>query len=162
MRQRGFTLIELLILIVMLSVVGSVIVAIIASTLRGTDKTNRLTEVRQNGSFAASIMARMIRNNVAILSCQNNSITITNPDGGTTTFSCETIGSLPTIASTSGSLRASFFPQTIEVLGCSLSCLPSTPVVGSPRQVNIVFTAQSTVDRKVSVPFQTTIQTRNY
>lgn len=142
---NGFTLIELLVVIVVLSFVGAIVVAILVSTLRGSQKTNVITEVRQNGNYAISIMARMIRNSQKINSCSGGRIDITNPDGGRTIFSCGSSN----IASNSANL----FPASVPIKSCTISC-------GS--LVTISFTAQSSSDQKVSIPFQTSIQVRNY
>ena len=59
---KGFTLIELLVVIAVLVFVGVFIGAILFSSLRGTNKTNTLTVVRQNGSFAVSQVTKTLRN----------------------------------------------------------------------------------------------------
>lgn len=158
--SRGFTIIELLVVIMVLAVVGSIVVAILVSTLRGTGKINTLTDVRQSSDYVISIMGRMIRNSQSIVSCQDNAISIVNPDKGTTQFACKTAaGGLPaTIASNSATL----FPTSVAISNCTISCPLST---SSFRTVTISFTASpvnvGSSDQKVSIPFETTIQARN-
>lgn len=154
MRKNGFTLIELLVVIMVLSFVGSLVVAILVTTLRGSNKTTTLTDVRQNADYALSTMAKMIRNSQTISACSdNNSITFINPDSGTTKFACQPA----TISSNSASL----FPPSISVSSCIISCTPS-PGSGSPISVVVSFTVSSLTDQNITIPFQTSIQTRNY
>lgn len=60
-RERGFTFIELLAVIAVLLAVSIIVGAILYTALRGTNKTNTITTVRQNGNYALSQMAKMIR-----------------------------------------------------------------------------------------------------
>lgn len=60
--RNGFTLIELLVVITVFVSVGVVIGNILFSALRGTNRTNTLTVVKQNGSFAIAQMTKMTRN----------------------------------------------------------------------------------------------------
>lgn len=58
--QKGFTLVELLASIVVLVAVGSVITGIITASLRGTNKTNAIENIRQNGNYAISQVSKNI------------------------------------------------------------------------------------------------------
>lgn len=59
--HKGFTLVELLVVVTVLITVGIVSVQIITSSLRGTNKTNLIDTVRQNGNYAISQMAKAIQ-----------------------------------------------------------------------------------------------------
>lgn len=59
-KPNGFTLMELLVVIVVVIIVGTVAAQIIASSLRGTNKSNLIETVRQNGNYAISQMAKTI------------------------------------------------------------------------------------------------------
>lgn len=159
--SKGFTLIELLVAIMVLAVVGSIVVGIVISTLRGTNKTNNLTDVRQSGDYAISIMSRMIRNSQSIISCANNTISITSPDQGVTEFMCKSAGG--NVPATIASNSASLFPISVSVSPCSITCVPIA--AGSYQTVTISFTAAPTnavsADRTASIPFITSVQTRN-
>ena len=124
----GFTLVELLVVMAVTVSIGAIVFGIITSTLRGSNKTNVINNVRQNGNFAISQMGKMIPYaksfNGASSSvgppwiCQAlppgpppplthyKSIKITSFDGGVTIFSCNDSGDLPpnTIASNAASL----------------------------------------------------------
>lgn len=58
--NRGFTLVELLASIIVLVAVGSVIAGIITSSLRGTNKTTTIENIRQSGNYALSQMSKNI------------------------------------------------------------------------------------------------------
>ncbi len=60
-RERGFTFIELLAVIAVLIAIGVIVGTILFTSLRGTNKTNTITIVRQNGNYALSLMSKMIR-----------------------------------------------------------------------------------------------------
>lgn len=59
-KMRGYTLVEMLAVIVVFSMIGGIIAAIFASSLRGSNKANVTNEVRQNGNYALTQMSRMI------------------------------------------------------------------------------------------------------
>lgn len=56
----GFTLIELLVSVIVLVAVGLVITGVISSSLRSTNKTNNIENIRQNGNYALSQMLKDI------------------------------------------------------------------------------------------------------
>jgi len=58
--SKGFTLVELLASIIVLVAVGSVIAGIITSSLRGTNKTNVIENIRQNGNYTLAQMSKNI------------------------------------------------------------------------------------------------------
>ena len=59
--HRGFTLNELLVVIVVLLVVGSILISVLISSLRGTNKVSSLDNVRTRGNYALEQMSKMIR-----------------------------------------------------------------------------------------------------
>ena len=59
-REEGFTLVELLSSIIVLVAVGSVIAGIITSSLRGTNKTTTIENIRQNGNYTLAQMSKNI------------------------------------------------------------------------------------------------------
>src|SRR3989344_7547432 len=58
--QKGFTLVELLSSIIVLVAVGSIISGIITASLRGTNKTTTIENIRQNGNYALAQMSKNI------------------------------------------------------------------------------------------------------
>ena len=59
--ERGFTLVEVLIVLTILLVIGSIIGTILFSSLRGANKTNTLSAVRQNGNYAITQISKIVR-----------------------------------------------------------------------------------------------------
>lgn len=57
---QGFTLVELLAAIVVLAICGTIIVGIVTTALRGTNKTNNVEAIRQNGNYALTRIAKSI------------------------------------------------------------------------------------------------------
>lgn len=62
MKQKGLTLVELLVVMAVLAVVGIFILNIFTSTLRGTNKTQVLGVIKQNGQAVLETMDKTIRN----------------------------------------------------------------------------------------------------
>jgi prepilin-type N-terminal cleavage/methylation domain-containing protein len=59
--QKGYTLIELLAVVLILTTVGGIVTAIVATSLQGGNRSTTVNEVRQDGNFAVTQMAKMIR-----------------------------------------------------------------------------------------------------
>jgi prepilin-type N-terminal cleavage/methylation domain-containing protein len=57
-KQKGFTLIELLTSVIVLVVVGSVIMGIVSSSLKGANKTNTIENIRQNGNYVLNQISK--------------------------------------------------------------------------------------------------------
>lgn len=152
-RQKGFTLIEVLVVIFLLGVVLVIGVNLFFSILKGASKAEITKEVKQNGDYAIAVMERMIRN-AQDASC-NGGVTITNLDGRTTRFFCES----SRIASNSGNYLTS---GNVTATGCSFTCEYSTPEV-----VTISFTLSqkgtpARVEERATQDFQTTVSLRTY
>lgn len=62
MRSKGFTIIEILVVIAVISIVGVIITEIFFNTLKGSNKSNLITKIKQNGQSALEIMDKTIRN----------------------------------------------------------------------------------------------------
>ena len=89
------------------AIMGVLISQVFFTTTRSNAKAEVLKNVKQNGDFAAELMGRMIRNaNAITTTCADTgstttSITLTNPNGGSTAFGCLLDGTVMRIASTS-------------------------------------------------------------
>lgn len=189
--RKGFTLIEMLVVIFVLSTIGVLVGAIITSALRGTNKTNTITTVRQNGFYAIAQMTKMIQNarKLDSPSCvpppsptptpvsSYPSITITSADGGQTTFACcspgDSLGN-GTISSGSGAidlstacgaLKKPLLDTNNTKLGpCTFTC--SQASASDPPIIGISFTLSqksttSFFEQSASIPFQTSVVMRN-
>lgn len=162
----GFTLVEMLVVVGVVAVVGMMAVNLFFATLKGSTKTAVLNEVKQNGDYALSVMEKMVRNakSLSPLTGQTGTITIINPDGGTTRFSCLLDGSVRKIASNSAALTS----QNVTLASCPADLFTVTTVAGKPSVVTIKFTLiQATVspsrpEERASMDFQTTVSLRTY
>lgn len=150
LNSKGFTFIELLVAMVVIMVIGVIVGSIIFSSLRGTNKTNAITVVRQNGNNAIEQMSKMIRNAKKIddpLNCVTpiNSayITFTNFDNTQTTLQCCNALSPRTIKSfgLGGSCATgSRFVDTdtgVTLVDCSFTCSQNTSF--DAKTINISF-----------------------
>lgn len=175
-KNYGFTLIELIISIAIIAILGGVISQVFFQTTRSNAKSEILKEVKQNGDYALNVMQRMIRNSTEITSsCSDagvsgTSLTITNPDLGTTTFQCLSSGSIQRIASVSGG-RIDYLTDSNVTLGgitCNTSTFETvcTSVRGIPNNVNISFTlsqigTSAVITNPVSENFNAFVTLRN-
>ena len=111
--QKGYTIVELLAVIAILVVISGIIVAILYSTLRGSNKTKITSEVTQNGSYVLSVFNKTLNDSRSVTmigalnvgdiintndvqDCKtkptsNTSITLKRLDGKLTRFACENI-----------------------------------------------------------------------
>lgn len=58
--KNGYTLVELLVAMILLITVGSIMAAIIVVSLRGSNRSTNVNDIRQEGNFALSQMTKMI------------------------------------------------------------------------------------------------------
>ena len=58
--KKGYTLVELLAAMILLIIVGSIMAAIIVISLRGSNRSTNVNDIRQEGNFALSQMTKMI------------------------------------------------------------------------------------------------------
>lgn len=171
---RGFTLIEIIVSMGILGIIATMGTNLLFSILGGSAKAKVLQSVKQNGGYALSVMESMIRNarKLDYVLSPTDAITITNPDGGITTFHCyDSPDSL--IASESGTLlgvAARITGQEVKVddTSCAnfFTITPGIPGV-RPNLVVIQFKliqsgVSSRPEEQTSVDFQTTVGLRNY
>ena len=186
--SKGFTLIELLVVIGILVFVGGMIGSILFSSLRGTNKTNTITIVRQNGEFAITQMAKMIRNardfngvstdgSTLVTDCSKivaptpspAYVSITSFDGGSTTFSCcgskitSSSASLSSVC-TAGNYTELIDTNAVTLNSCSFTCTQSTSFDSPTIGINFSLSAKGTnlpPEKTATIPFQTSIMLRN-
>lgn len=77
MSKKGFTLVEVLVVIAVLSIIGLVVITIFTRSLRGINKSQIISSLKQNGASVLENMDKSIRNadNLVCISNYN----ITNP-----------------------------------------------------------------------------------
>lgn len=157
-RSKGFTLIEILVVIGVLAIIVVVGSTSFFNLLKGSMKTRTINLVKQNGDYALAIMERMIRNAQKIDSACTSSmdeISITNPDGGSTTFSCTD----NPISSNSAKLIS----DQITVNNCFFDCQEGGYF--NPDVVTIDFTLSTgdptQPEEYATINFKTTVVLRN-
>jgi len=157
----GFTLVEVLVAVSLLGIVTATTTSLLLSSLRASQKSQALLEVKQSGDHAVKTMSRMIRNAREVRDYSPALIRFENPDGGETEFRCETEQNR--IASNSASLTAQ--EENISLEACSFSYAPGTDI-GEPDSVTISFTLKKTAGGPIAyeakMDFQTTASLRTY
>jgi prepilin-type N-terminal cleavage/methylation domain-containing protein len=187
--QKGYTIIELLAVMIILSAIGSVIVGVISSTLRGSNKTNSVNQIRQEGNNRLSGIAKMVEyarsfdgisadGDVYKADCTSEPVgaltptpeperyyylKVTNFTNDQLIFSCT---SLPAqdeqiLASNSASL---IDQQSLSVTDCYFTCTQN--FLAQPPIIGIYFVlskknSTSAIDQETSVPFEINISMRN-
>lgn len=171
--RGGFTIIEMMIAVAILGIITTVGSNLFFTVLRGSTKAKVLQSVKQNGGYSLSVMQGMIRNarKLSYAASPTDTLTITNPDGGTTTFHC--CGTTPNylIASESGSLtceQARLTSDEVKVNSCANFFTVTPGLAGvRPDLVAIQFTlSQAGVstrpEEQAAIDFQATVGLRNY
>lgn len=179
----GFTLIEFLIVVVVIGSIGLVIVGILSASLRGTNKTNIVNLVRQNGNQAIIQMTKTIEfgkfEGVSVdginfnPDCFNQVPTpsptppstkykylkITAIDGGKITYSC----GASSIASNSAPLintNSVVLVQDQCWFTCGQERLTTNTIIGIKFQLKQKAQA-AFVENTASIPFETSVTFRN-
>jgi len=182
----GFTIIEFLVVILVIASVGLVIVGILTSALRGTNKTNIVNLLRQNGNHALIQMRRMIEyskrfDGVSVdgtsytLNCIQGPVPAPTPtptptqykylriiafDGGKITYSCTPDDY---IASNSASI---IDKNSVKLVTgkCWFTCMQervtSNHIIGIKFQL-IQKATNAYVENTASIPFETSVTFRN-
>jgi len=176
-RQAGLSLIEIIISTGIIAIISVAIAQAMFTTTRTNTKTELLKDIKQNGDFTLGIMSRMIQNARSVVSpcspggSSATSLSIMNPDGATTTFTCSVDGAVFRIASVSGLQTDYLTSNNLTLLGanCVASSLEftCTSVVDAPSRVQITFTLtqQGTPVEQYeqsSASFQTSVNTRTF
>lgn len=171
--QAGFTLVEMLAVIAVFASIGTIILSTIFISLRSSSKSDSITTVRQNGSFALSKIVQAVRYAKTLddpYPCTPEptptptptytSITITNLDDSETTFACTT--------GASGIITEDTKPimdqNAVSVESCSFTCSQDTE--SDPPALNISFTlipknGSGLAEKSAAIPFETSVTLRN-
>lgn len=158
-KKSGFTLVEVLVALTILITVIYIGFNFLFSAVSGSGKAEVLKEVRQNGSYALSVIDSVVRS-ASQLSCSKNpdSLTMWNPRGETTRFYLDD----NKIASGSSSLLLT--SSSVEVTDFLIACSTEP---GKPASVDVSFTVSRPgtdlrASEKASQDFSTRIILRNY
>ncbi|MBI5448716.1 prepilin-type N-terminal cleavage/methylation domain-containing protein [Candidatus Gottesmanbacteria bacterium] len=175
-KKQGFTLLEIMVSIGIVAVVGVLISQVFFTTTRSNAKSEVLKNVKQNGDFSLERIYQLVRNATEVTSTcaeggtSSSSITLTNPDGESTSLGCLLDGTVTRIASVSASTTEYLTDSALTLGGadCNASSLTfvCTMPAGQPATVAIIFslaqkgTPPDQFDR-ASASFQTTAAIRN-
>jgi prepilin-type N-terminal cleavage/methylation domain-containing protein len=180
----GFTLIELLVVIVVLGILGVVGTDLFSSVIKGTNKANIISEVKQNGQLVMDIIERNIREATEATNpiltpgspptYDTTSLVLTTPSG-TVTFGfdaeCKTC-----TPPTNGQITMNTSPITstdtktgVSVTSVSYTILPPpTPSPAAPSVILVSMTinqgaqAPTRKDFTANVVLTTTVALRTY
>jgi len=146
LNKKGYTLIEVLAVIIIITIVGSLITAIIVISLRGSNRSKNVNSIRQAGDYTINQMTKMISYSKSFEGLANtdtdvnhddnsinydaqcneskayNLLKIKSFDQGTTTFYCD-----PTIGN-----------NFISSYSGSLDSLPTQEVFASLQNVKLI------------------------
>lgn len=157
--KKGFTLIEILVVISVLAIIMVIGSSSFFNLLKGSTKTRTANLVKQNGDYALAVMERMIRNaqdiDAANCTLGMDEITIVNPDGKSTVFSC--------IDNPISSNSAKLISDQVIVDDCLFDCQDGGYF--DPDVVTIDFTLSTgdptQPEEYTTVNFKTTVVLRN-
>jgi len=183
--QSGYTLVELLAASSIIVIVSGLIVGILYSTLRGSNKTKVTNDVAQNGNFALSIISNVALNaedvtrigTIAIADCTipqtGNSIEFQKADGEQVTYSCDS--GTESLISSDGTTTTNLIDNNavkvkIDALNpnvCSFTCSQNNANPYSQPVINVKFTilqrnTTAVFESAASSSFDTSITMRNY
>lgn len=183
--KNGFTLIEFITVTVVIASISFVVIGILSSALRGTNKTNVVNNVRQNGNQAIIQMTKTIQNaksfdgvgvdgNSYALNCMQAPVPTTTPtptptqykylkitasDGKKITYSCTP----DFIASNGVSLIDSNSVKLVSGkcwFTCTQERVTSNTIIGIKFQL-VQSATSAFVENRASIPFETSIAFRN-
>ncbi len=183
--SKGYTLVEMLAVIVVFSVIGGIIAAIFASSLRGSNKANVTNEVRQNGNYALTQISRMItyaksfdgisvdgvnydsecyiepvlENTPTPTPSEYHYLKITGFDGGQITFVC--LSDPDEISSNTASM---INESTVSVDSCKFNCEQLNIIQPPTIKINFSLSQknqEALFENKTSMSFETSATMRN-
>lgn len=141
-QEDGFTLLETLVSLAIVAMVSVVLSQVFISTLRTNTKTEVLKEVKQSGDLAMESITRMVQNAQSVTCPTGQSLAIVNPDGNTTTVSCQDVSSVARLASSSATATVYLSSETVTLgAACASSILQftCTSVSGLPSLITVSF-----------------------
>lgn len=169
--SRGFTLVEMLAVIIVFIIIGSIMLSILVTTFRTSQKTDTLSQVRENGNYVITQMAKSIRDATGLVApfpCVTpatvSAMTILTPDHDQITYDC-TIPPSPTPATIASNSASILDTSSVALNTCSFTCMQDSASELPIIQINFSLKQQSTSTfaEKIVAPvsFQTSVVMRN-
>ncbi|MEK7571380.1 MAG: prepilin-type N-terminal cleavage/methylation domain-containing protein [Patescibacteria group bacterium] len=166
--SSGFTLVEVLVAISIIAIIGVLIISVLTLSLRGSNKAEVSSVVKQQGNTVLTQIARKLRyaktlDNPAscVPSTTVASLTITDVSNTQTTYAC-TSGSITVLSANGVPLIDT---NAVAMSNCSFVCSQQTLLDPPTVRIQFLLTAKSTsqlAETQSSLPFQTSITLRNY
>jgi len=171
MKNKAFSLVELLVVVAILGGLSVAVSRVFFSNLKGTDKTQRILELRQAGDGAMLRMKKKIKNaRKVITDCPSGGFSSSQlqiedaPEGGYTVsertetiFSCNSQGLF--MEEVGGGGSTALTPVTLYIADCNTVFTCEKPV-GASARVSIDFTL--TNDEGESQEFSSSVSLRNF
>ncbi len=173
---KGFTLIELLAVIVVFTIIGSIGAGILVNSLRTSNKTDAVTNVKNNGNYVIGQITKTLRDATSLQSpypcvtpVQGTSITVRASDGNLVTLDCGATDSIThqtTIASNSAPMLDTT-TTGVKLVSCTFTCSQQTASDYPLMDIIIGLTEQSTsafsekMASATPIVFSTSILLRN-
>lgn len=157
--RQGFTFLEILVVMLITMIMVTVLSGMFFSILKGSAKSRIMADIKQNGSYALTVMERMARNAKSVLVNSSTKITIISQDNKPTIFEC----TADNISSNSGQLIDS---TRVKVASCSFVVIEGE-LGRTPAAVTINFTLEQKVspgraEDKSMMEFNSQVVLRNY
>lgn len=169
----GFTLVEMLTVVAIFVVIGSIIMSILITSFRTSQKTEIITAIQHSGNYAILQMTKTIRDARGLItpfpcvpSVSSSTLSILTPDDQKVTYVCAAAsgGTPATIASNGASLLDT---TQVALTSCSFVCSQNSPSDLPLVTINfslLQHTSSTFVEQIASqsaINFQTSIVLRN-
>ncbi len=161
--KPGFTLLELLAVVGILSFILIAVTQLLASTLAGSGKTNSLQLVKQNGQFALSTMARLVRLSKSVSVCSSGDLQfVVSESGSDVSYRFDVAGTR--LRKTRAGQISWVTEDNVAVSSFTCSLTPGS--AGTPAVVDLSLTigksGLSVENSVVNTDFNTTVSLRTY
>jgi len=137
--RRGFSLIEMLVVVLTFSILAVLSTQALVHSLRGSRKSEAVTQVRENVDYSMGIMVRLLRAAGSITcSADNSRVDYIDERGTAARFSCLPAGSTAGyIASGSAGLRLTNSDVNVDCTGVVFVCATPTPPASPSVTISI-------------------------
>lgn len=163
-KKSGFTLLELLMVVALIGLILVAITQILGATLAGSNKSQGLQVVKQNGQFAISTMSRLLRQSSSVMTCGNGMLEFIVPESGTNTTYRFDVNSNRLRKTVNGTIVS--WVTDSSVATPAFNCILIAAAAGNPPVVNLNLTVSKpglTVEDLISpTSFEVDISLRNY
>lgn len=158
---KGYTLIELVVVVGLVSILAIGISSAVLINATTSSRTKNTTHLRSVGDYSINTLKQLIRSSRSITACDSsaNTLSLQNPDGGTTNVSRELDNEIGRIASNSGVYLS---PSDASITSFTVTCLPSD---SEPTSIRLSFDTElsttSTTKESPTLHFSTTVTPRS-